>query len=76
MVRGPVSAYLFSLRLCGILTNTQLNCAVTRVTELYVSEVFYALLARLEMRVTQIFPLLFLNSFFFIYWKSDLEVSC
>jgi len=28
------------------------------------------------MRVTQIFLLLFPNSFFVVYWKSDLEVSC
>ena len=39
-------------------------------------KVICTLLAGLEMRVTQIVPVLFRNSFFFVYRHSDLEVSC
>ena len=50
-------------------------CSNTPIVEFYVSEVIFAPLAGLEMRVTQIFLLFFRNSFFFVYRHSDLEGS-
>jgi hypothetical protein len=43
----------------------------TRIQKIYLSPV-----ARLEMRVMQIFLLFFRNSFFYAYRHSDLEGSC
>jgi len=51
-------------------------CSNTSIIELYVSKVIFAPLAGLELRVTQIFLFFFHNSFFFVYWHSDLEGSC
>jgi hypothetical protein len=81
LVRVPVSACNFfffnmfythkhSIKLCS---NTSI---ISLIISLYVSEVIFSPLAGLEMRVTQIFLLLFRNSFFFVYRHSDLEVSC
>jgi len=50
--------------------------AVTNPLFNYVSKVTFALMARSEMRVMQIFLLFFHNSFCFIYHHSDLEGLC
>jgi acyl carrier protein phosphodiesterase len=60
-------------------THKHTNSAVTQPLfnyMVYVSKVIFAPLARLEMRVMQIFLLFFHNSFFFVYRNFDLEGLC
>jgi hypothetical protein len=62
----PGSAYIFSFSIGCILTNTQLNYAVTHpLFNCMFQKVIFSPLAGLEMRVTQIFLLFFSNSFLF-----------
>jgi hypothetical protein len=77
---GPGIGLFLSLSLCFvvccILTNTQLNCAVTHLLFNYMfQKVICSPQARREMQMKQIFLLFFDNYFFFVCCHFDLEVA-
>ena len=77
LVRGSnISFFFFNVFFFYVL-NSNTQTVQLHVCYLIIHfKVIFAPLVGLEMRVTQIFLLLFHNTFFFVYQLSDLEGSC
>ena len=79
---SPGIDVFFSFCICCILTNTKLNCSYPSVFYSHVSEVILVALSTLQMRVAQIFLLLFHKFFLLAFWlkgsvfECDLDQAC